>query len=81
MVFPFICLSAAANMKNTSSCDRVPFKAGEIISHLASANGSLPNPSLSSYLPLKTPSPEELIFYRHIAHVTQKVEKLCFFKR
>ena len=33
-------------------------------------------------LPLKTPSPgEAFIFYRHVAHVTQKVEKSCVFLR
>ena len=33
-------------------------------------------------LPLKTPSPGEVfIFYRHIAHVTQKNYKVVCFKR
>ena len=37
------------------------------------------NGTLANGLPLKTPRiGEVLIFYRHIAHVTQKVEKLCF---
>ena len=38
-------------------------------------------PSASSNLPLKTPIPGEVfIFYRHIAHVTQKVD-ILFLKR
>ena len=32
----------------------------------------------SSTYPLKLQALGKLIFYRHIAHVTQKVEKLCF---
>ena len=41
------------------------------------AGGILLNLPLKTY-PLKLQALGKVIFYRHIAHVTQKVEKLCF---
>ena len=38
----------------------------------------LDGPKGTTTYPLKLQALGKLIFYRHIAHVTQKVEKLCF---
>ena len=47
-----------------------PVAAPNLAHHLRSA--------VTSAYPLKLQALGKLIFYRHIAHVTQKVEKLCF---